>query len=83
MQHSRRRVPARAWASGRCRLEDDLGEALAIAEVDEDGAAMVAAVLDPAEQDDGLADVAGGELATGVSALDLGDERNGHGGGGT
>ena len=33
-------------------LEDDLGEALAVAQVDEDGAAVVAAVLDPAEQDD-------------------------------
>src|SRR5215469_5428039 len=59
-------------------LEDDLGQTLTVAEVDEDGAAVIAAVLDPAEQDDVLAHVLRGELAAGVGALDLGDEGDGH-----
>ena len=46
------------WPASACGLrvdvgiEDDLGEALAVAQVDEDRAAVVAAVLHPAEQDD-------------------------------
>ncbi len=64
-------------------IEDDLGEAVAVAEVDEDAAAVIAAVLDPAEEDDLLADVPGGELATGMGALELGDEGDGHGGAAT
>ena len=42
---------------GDVRLEDDLGEALAVAQVDEDRAAVVAAVLHPAEEHHLLADV--------------------------
>ena len=56
------------------RLEHDLGDALAVPQVDEDRAAVVAPVVHPAEEDDVLADVPLGELATGVRALGLGDE---------
>ena len=84
MHHSRRSVPARAWASGSMSgSKTTWVRPCAVAEVDEHGAAVVAAVLDPAEEDHGLADVLGGELATGMGALDLGDEGNGHGGAAT
>src|SRR5262249_60014191 len=60
------------------RLEDHLGQPVAIAEIDEHCAAVVAAILDPAEEDHRLSDIPGGELAAGVRALDLGDEGGGH-----
>ncbi len=55
-------------------FEHHLGEPLAIAQVDEDGAAVVAAIGDPAEQDHLGADVLGGERAAGVGPLQLSDE---------
>src|SRR6185369_15312692 len=59
-------------------LEHHLGEARAVAQVDEDGAAVVAAVVHPAEEDHLLAHVLRGQFATGVGALQLADEF-GHG----
>ncbi len=47
-------------------LEDDLGEAVAVAEVDEDQAAEIAPGVDPAVEDDGLPDVARGQFAAGM-----------------
>ncbi len=49
------------------RIEDDLGHALAIAQVDEDQAAVVAAPIDPACELHGLAGIAGAQR----SARDL------------
>ena len=47
---------------GEIGLEDDLGQALAVAQVDEHRAAVIAPVVHPAEEDDLLADVRGVEL---------------------
>ena len=48
-----------AWAVAvERRIEDDLGDALAVAQIDEHAAAVVAVGLDPAEQDDLLPRVA-------------------------
>ena len=44
-------------------VDDELHDAAAVAEVDEDEAAVVAAAIDPAGERDGTADVAGRELA--------------------
>ena len=60
-------------AAGVLGVERDLRHARAVAQVDEDEAAVVAAVPDPAGQRDGLADVLGAELAAGV-----GVHREGH-----
>ena len=49
--------------------EDALGEALAVAEVDEDDAAVVAGGIDPADERDGLADVVGAEFVAVVGAV--------------
>src|SRR5262249_40856407 len=58
----------------RVRLEHHLGEASAVAQVDEYRSAVVAPVVDPAEEDHFLADVLGGELAAAVGALQIADE---------
>ena len=47
-------------------LEDDLGQAVAVADVDEDQAAEVAPGVDPAVEDDGLADVVERQFAASV-----------------
>ncbi len=69
---------ARAVAEARqLRIEDELRDALAVAQVDEHAAAMVAVARDPAEEDDGLARVGGTELVGVVRAFQLVDE-SGH-----
>jgi hypothetical protein len=55
-----------AKAPRRVGFDHDLGHALAVAEVEEDEAAEVAAAVDPALQDDGLALVLGAQGAAGV-----------------
>ena len=64
---------------GELGVEDDLRDALAVAQVDEDAAAVVAVARDPAEEDDLLALVGRAELAAVVGSLQLVDE-SGHGG---
>ncbi len=49
------------------RIEDDLRDAVAIAEIDEQAAAMVAVAIDPATEGDRLADVFDAKFATGMS----------------
>jgi poly-gamma-glutamate capsule biosynthesis protein CapA/YwtB (metallophosphatase superfamily) len=49
--------------------EDDLGEAFAVAKIDEDDAAVVTAGIDPAGEGDGLADVAFAKLIAEVRAV--------------
>ena len=53
-------------------LEDDLGQAVAVAEVDEDQAAVVATGVDPAVEDHLLADVVAGQLAAGLGPFEHG-----------
>ena len=48
-------------------LDDDLGEAVAVAHVDEEQRTQVADAMHPAQEDDVAPDVAGTERATGVS----------------
>jgi len=48
--------------------DDDLRLAVAVAQIDEEDALVVAIGIDPAAERDGLADVRGSELAAGVSA---------------
>src|SRR3990172_4709345 len=55
-------------------LEHHLGEPLAVAQVDEDRPAVVAAVVDPAEEHDLLVEVSLGQFTARMSALELGDE---------
>ena len=64
MQNSRAQLVARARAPRALtsRVEHDLREAVAIAQIDEDAAAVIAAGWHPAEEDDALADVAGAQL---------------------
>src|SRR5262249_16387039 len=47
-------------------LEDDLGDAVAVAEVDEDLLIVGPVGVDPAVEDDGLSDVGFAQLAAGV-----------------
>ena len=58
-------------------IEDDLRDAVAVAQVDEDAAAVVAAARDPAEEHDLFADVGRAQVAAAVGALQLVDE-SGH-----
>ena len=51
-------------------LEDDLGEAVAVAEVDEDQAAEVAPGVHPAVEDDRLSDVVGRQFAAGMRSFE-------------
>jgi hypothetical protein len=55
-------------------VEDDLGHAVAVTQIDEDEAAVIAPALHPSEEDDLLADVGRAQLATAVGALQLVDE---------
>jgi len=50
-------------------VKDDLGDAVMIAEINEDDAAVIAAVMDPAGETDGLAGVSGAEFTAGMSAI--------------
>ena len=54
---------------GAVGIADDLHEAFAVAQVDEDHAAVVAAAMHPARQRDGLAEVAAVDAAAVVSAF--------------
>ena len=54
---------------GAVRVADDLHQAFAVAQVDEDDAAVVAAAMDPAHQRDGLAEVAAVDAAAVVGAF--------------
>ena len=58
-------------------VEHQLGDALAVAQIDEDAAAVVAPSCDPAEEHDLLAHVAAAQGAATVGALELVDE-SGH-----
>ena len=51
-------------------VEHHLGDAGAVAEVEEDEVAVVAAAVDPTHKGDGLAGVGGAEFAAGVRALE-------------
>ena len=51
-------------------IEDNLGDAGAIAEIEEDEVAVVAAAVDPTHEGDGLAGVGAAEFAAGVRALE-------------
>jgi len=64
------------------RIEDELGDAVAVAEVDEDAVAVVAIGLDPAGQDDVLADIACAQLAAAMGSR-VGREELAHGKEGT
>jgi hypothetical protein len=48
-------------------IEDDLGHAVAVAQVDEDQPAVIAPPVDPAIELDGLAGIARAQRATGKS----------------
>ena len=52
-------------------VEDHLGDAFTVAQIDENDAAMVAAPVDPAHQEHVLAGVGGAQLAAGVGAAKL------------
>jgi hypothetical protein len=56
---------------GGCGLlvDDDLGDAGAVAQIEEDEATVVAAAVDPAHEDDILARVLGAKLSTHPGAL--------------
>ncbi len=60
------------------RVEDDLRDALTVAQIDEDAAAMVAVARHPSEQDDFLAGVRCAQGAVVMRAFELVDE-SGHG----
>ena len=51
-------------------VENDLGDAAAVAEVEEDEVAVVAAAVDPAHEDDVLACVGGAQIAAEVGAFE-------------
>src|SRR5690606_32726987 len=55
----------------RIRIGDDLGEAVMVAQVDEEEAAMVAHAMDPAREADGLADIGLSQLCAGVAAVTM------------
>ncbi len=52
-------------------VEDDLGDAGAVAEVEEDEVAVVAAAVDPAHEDDLLAGVGGAQVAAQMGAFEI------------
>jgi hypothetical protein len=75
---------------GSVRVNDDLGEAVAVAQVEEDEMAVVASTVDPAGQSGRVAGVRGTELATRVGAVRRGErgragvrDSDGHGTGGS
>ena len=55
------------------RVDDDLREAVVVAQVDEEDAAVVAQAEHPAGEADGLARVAGAELVAGMGAIGMHD----------
>ena len=69
------RLGERVRLGGRLGVEDELDDARAVAQVDEDQAAVVAAAVDPAGDADGLADARGVELAGPGVAVGVGARR--------
>ena len=61
--------PFACAAAGDLLVEDDLGDAGAVAEVEEDEVAVVAAAVDPAHEDYVLAGLFDAEVAALVRAL--------------
>ena len=51
-------------------IQDDLCDAAAVADVEEDEVAVIAATIDPAHEDDLLAGVGGAEVAAHVGAFE-------------
>jgi hypothetical protein len=51
-------------------VEDDLGDAAAVAQIEKDQVAVVAAAVDPAHEDDVLAGVSGAKIAAHVGAFE-------------
>ncbi len=51
------------------RVQHQLGQAIVVAQVDEDQPAMVPLAMDPAGKPDGLAGVGGAKRAAGVGAV--------------
>ena len=66
--HSERAVSTSGKAA-RVRLDHALGDAVMVAQIDEDQPAMVAAAIDPARQPHGLADIGFAQLAAGMGAI--------------
>ena len=58
-----------AGFGGRVLLDDDLSDAVAVAQVDEGHGAEVPHFLHPSGQGDGLVDVAGPEAAAGMGSV--------------
>src|SRR6185437_16615737 len=55
---------------GRCvRLDHALGQAIMVAQIDEDQPAMIAPAIDPARQPDGLSDIGLAKLAAIMGAI--------------
>jgi hypothetical protein len=52
------------------RLEDDLGDAIPVAKINEQKAPEVAPGVDPAVQDDSISDVLSRQLATGMCSFE-------------
>jgi hypothetical protein len=59
---------------GDAGLENDLGHALAVAEIDEDDGAMVAPPMDPSHQNRALAVITGAELSASVCAAKVAEK---------
>jgi hypothetical protein len=68
-QHPFRAGGVDGGEGGRIGLDHALGDAVMVAQVDEDQPAMVAAPVDPARQADGLPDIGLAKLAAGVGAI--------------
>ena len=68
MTHSPRTFSA-ASKAGESGIGDDLGNAVMVAQVDEEQPAMVADAMDPARQADGLPDFRFPQLCAGVAAV--------------
>ena len=68
--NSLRSFLASSASSGPVGLEDDLGQALAVADVDEDEVAHVAGLVDPAAEDDLAAFVGGPQVAAVMGPLE-------------
>ena len=63
--------PVQHLQRGAILVRDDLGDAVMVAQVDEQHAAMVALAMDPARQADGLADIGGSQGAAGMGAIGM------------
>jgi acetyl-CoA carboxylase beta subunit len=59
---------------GNAGLEDDLGDAVTVAEVGEDHRTVVAAAVDPSHEKGALAGVIGAKLSAGVRAAEVAEK---------